>query len=110
MNAKIPEDIPEDKITHLCLHSENIGSYSKSVETIIYFVSLGNEMEGASRYMHVHSFQVTGRGQIFFDGLGGALKNKIHSLIKRSKTSGNVIAGNVSRYISNMEDMHEHWN
>ena len=57
--------------------------------------------------MYVYSFGARGRGKRFFDGLGGALKNKIHSLIKGSKTGGNNIAGATSGYISSVDDVHD---
>ena len=57
--------------------------------------------------MYVYSFGARGRGKRFFDGLGGALKNKIHILIKESKTGGNNIAGATSGYISSVDDVHD---
>ena len=56
--------------------------------------------------MHVYSFGDPGHGKGFFDGLGGALKNKIHSLIQGKKSVGDNIAGTSSGYILNVEDVH----
>ena len=57
--------------------------------------------------MYVYSFGAPGHGKGFFDGLGGALKNKIHSLIQGKKSGGDNISGTSSGYISNVEDVHD---
>ena len=57
--------------------------------------------------MYVYYFGAPGHEKGFFDGLGGALKNKIHSLIKGSKTGADKIAGTTSGYISSVEDIHD---
>ena len=36
--------------------------------------------------MYVYSFGAPGHGRGVFDGVGGAIKNKVHSLIKATKT------------------------
>ena len=62
---------------------------------------------GATNCMYVYSFGAPGHGKVFFVGLRGALKNKIHSLIKGSKTGGNIIAGTDSGYILSVKDVHD---
>jgi hypothetical protein len=57
--------------------------------------------------MYVYSFRAPGHGKGCFDGIGGALKNKIHSLIKGAKTGGDNIAGTASGYLSSIEDVHD---
>jgi len=42
-----------------------------------------------------------------FDGVGGTFKNKIHRLIKSSKTSGHGIPGVESGYIGTVDDVFE---
>ena len=100
-------DIPEGKITHLHLHSDNAGQHFKSSGAIGYFNSLILDRGGAADCMHVYSFGAPGHGKGFFDGLGGALKNKIHSLIQGKKSVGDNIAGTSSGYILNVEDVHD---
>ena len=41
--------------------------------------------------MYVYSFGAPDNGKGIFDGIGGALKNKIHSLIKGAKTVGMIL-------------------
>ena len=57
--------------------------------------------------MYVYSFGSPGHGKGFFDGLGGALKNKVYSLIQGTKSGGENIAGTSSGYILNVEDVHD---
>jgi hypothetical protein len=40
-----------------------------------------------------------------FDGVGGAIKNKVHSLIKATKTSDDSVPGVDSGYINNVTDV-----
>ena len=106
MREEFPNDIPEGKITHLHIHSDNATQHFKSCGAINYFTSLISERGGASVCCYVYSFGAPGHGKGFFDGLGGALKNKIASLIKGSKTGGDTIPGTESGYISSVEDVH----
>ena len=57
--------------------------------------------------MYVYSFEAPGHRKGFLDGLGGALKNKIYSLIQGTKSGGDNISGTSSGYISNVEDVHD---
>ena len=106
MREEFPNDIPEGKITYIYLHSNNTIRHFKSVGAIEYFTSLIRDCHGASVCMFIYSFGAPGHGKGVFDSLSGALKNKIHNLIKGSKNGGDTIAGTNSGYISNVEDMH----
>ena len=56
--------------------------------------------------MYVYSFGAPGHGKGPFDGLGGTIKNKIHSLIKATKTSNNEgVPGVDSGYINDVNDV-----
>ena len=107
MKENFDNDIPEGKITHLHQHSDNAGSHFKSTGSLEYFTSLIRDRGGATECRYVYSFGAPGHGKGFFDGLGGALKNRIHSLIKGTKTGGDTIAGTNSGYIANANDVHD---
>jgi hypothetical protein len=47
--------------------------------------------------MFIH-LEAPGHGKGFFDGLGGTLKNKMYSMIKATKSSGECIAGTENVY------------
>ena len=55
--------------------------------------------------MYVYSFGAPGHGKGVFDGVGGAIKNKVHSLIKATKTSDDGVPGVDSGYINNVTDV-----
>ena len=107
MNENFKNDIPEGKITHLHQHSDNAGQHFKSTGSIEYFTSLIRDRGGTTECMYVYSFGAPGHGKGFFDGLGGALKNRIHSLIRGTKTGGDTIPGTDSGYIANVNDVHD---
>ena len=106
MKDESANDITEGKVTHLHLHSYNAGQHFKSSGSIEYFKSTINDRGGATDCMYVYSFRDPGNRKGLFDGLCGALKNKIDNLIKGSKTGGDTISGTNSGYISNVEDVH----
>ena len=64
--------IPEGKVTHLHLQSDNAGQHFKSSDKIEYFTSLINDSGGATDYMYMYSFGAPGHRKGFFDVLGGA--------------------------------------
>ena len=72
-----------------------------------YFTSLVHGRGGAMECMYVYSFGAPGHGKGFFDSLGGALKNKIHSLIQWTKTGGDTVDGTSTGYIVNVNDVHD---
>ena len=57
--------------------------------------------------MYVYSFGAPDHGKYFFDGLNGALKNKLHGLFKESETSGDTIVGTGTGYICNVQDVYD---
>ena len=104
---EFPNDIPEGVITHLHLHSDNATQHFKSVGAIEFFTSLIRNRGGATKCRYVYSFGAPGHGKGMFDGLGGALKNKIKCLIEGSKTGGDNIPGTKLGYITCVEDVHD---
>ena len=107
MSSDFPQDLPGGKVTHLHLYSDNSGSHFKRVGSIMFFALLIKERGGTNKCMYVYSFGAPGHGTGFFDGLGGALKNKVHNLLKGPKTGGDNIAGIATGYISNVQDAHD---
>jgi hypothetical protein len=53
----------------------------------------------------VYSFGAPGHGKGVFDGVGGAIKNKVQSLIKATKTTNEGVPGVESGYINNVKDV-----
>ena len=108
MNNEFPNDIPGGKITHLHRHLDNAGQHFKSTGAIEFFTSLIRDRGGATKCSYVYSFGAPGHGKGKFDGLGGAMKNKVHSLIKGSKASNkNKIPGTESGYIKCVKDVYD---
>ena len=99
--------IPEERVTHLHLNSDNAGQHFNISGAIEYFTSLINDRGGETDCMYIYSLGAPGHGKGFFDSLGGVLKNKINTLIKGSKTGGDTSAGTNSGYISNVKDVHD---
>ena len=54
----------------------------------------------------MYSFGAPGHGKGCFDGVGGTFKNKIHQLIKSTKTSMQGIPGTTSGYIGTVEEVY----
>ena len=52
-------------------------------------------------------FRAPGHGKGVFNGLGGALKNRTHSLIRGTKTGGDTISGIDRGYIANVNDVYD---
>jgi hypothetical protein len=55
--------------------------------------------------VYVYSFGAPGHGKGVFDGVGRAIKNKVHSLIKATKTSDDGVPGVDFGYINNVTDV-----
>ena len=102
-----PQDLSEGKVMHLHLYLDNAGSYFKSVGAIKFFTLFIKERGGATKCIYVDLFGAQGCGKGFFDGLNGALKNKVHNLTKRPKTGGDSITGTATGYISNVQDIND---
>ena len=60
---------------------------------------------GPTECMNVYSFGAPDHGKGVFDGIGGAIKNKVHSLIKASKTSSEGVPGVEGGYITDVNDV-----
>ena len=89
MAEKFPNELIDGHIKMLHQHSDNAASHFKNTGALEYFTSLAMKRGGPSECMYVYSFGAPGHGKGPFDGLGGTIKNKIHSLIKAMKTSNN---------------------
>lgn len=87
MSEKFPQDLINGCIKWLHQHSDNASQHFKSTGSIEFFTSLIKEMSGPDQCMYVYSFGAPGHGKGVFDGVGGAIKNKVHSLIKATKTT-----------------------
>ena len=74
MREEFPNDIPEGKITHLHLYSDNAGQHFQSIGIIECFTSFTRGRGGATTCMYVYSFGAPGHEKGFFDGLGDALE------------------------------------
>ena len=72
MKDELSNYIPEVKVTHIHIQSDNVGRHFKGSVAIEYFKSLVNDCCGATYCMYVYSFGDPGHGKGFFDGLGGA--------------------------------------
>jgi hypothetical protein len=55
--------------------------------------------------VYVYSFGAPRHGKGVFDGVSGAIKNKVHSLIKATKTSDDGVPGVNSGYINNVTNV-----
>ena len=107
MNDNFRDDIPKGYITHLHQHSDNAAQHFKSTGALEYFTSLikkGGRNPTLCKY--VYSFGAPGHGKGCFDGVGGTFKNKIHQLIKSTKTSMQGIPGTTSGYIGTVEEVY----
>ena len=54
-----------------------------------------------------YSFEDPGHGKRYVGAIIGALKNKVHSLIKGTKSGGENIPETKSGYITPVEDVHD---
>jgi hypothetical protein len=63
------------------------------------------EQSGPTECVYLYSFGAPGHGKGVFDGVGGAIKNKVHSLIKATKTSDEGVPGVDYGYINNVTDV-----
>jgi hypothetical protein len=105
MNEHFPNDLINGQIKRLHQHSDNATQHFKSTGALEYFTSLIIERGGPGQCMYVYSFGAPGHGKGVFDGVGGTIKNKISSLIKATKTSGEGVPGVESRYITDVNDV-----
>ena len=111
MNNEFPNDIPGGKIKHLYWRSDNAGQHFKSTGAIEFFTLLIRDRGGATKCSYFYSFWAPGHGKGKFDGLGGAMKNKVHSLIKGCKAAASDKFLGKSLDISNVWKMSMmHWN
>ena len=60
---------------------------------------------GPTECMYVYSVGAPVHGKGVFDGVGGAIKNKVHSLIKASKTSSEGVPGVECGNITDVNDV-----
>ena len=109
-----PKDINKDgsipglkqgKITRFFRHSDNAGSHFKNTGAIHYFTTLIDGRGGPGVASFVYTFGAPGHGKGPFDGLGGAFKNKIASLIRSAMMNGMTIPGTNSGYINTIKDV-----
>ena len=105
MSDKFPNDLINGHIKWLHQHSDNASQHFKSTSALEYFTSLIKERGGPTECVYVYSFGAPGHGKGVFDGVGGAIKNKVHSLIKATKTSDDGVPGVDSDYINNVTDV-----
>lgn len=105
MAENFPNDLIGGKIKRLHQHSDNASQHFKSTGAIEYYTSLINARDGPKECMYVYSFGAPGHGKGVFDGVGGAIKNKVHSLIKATKTTNEGIPGVDSGYINDIKDV-----
>jgi hypothetical protein len=101
------EEFTKEVYSHVYLYSDNEGFHVKSTGAIGLFTSLIKDCGGATECNLVYSFGAPGHGKGLFDGIGGDLNNKIHSLIKGTKNNDGSIPGTKSRYIATVEDVHD---
>jgi len=105
MREEFPDDIPNKYITHLHQHSDNAAQHFKSTGALEFFTSLINKDRDPKLCKYVYSFGAPGHGKGCFDGVGGTFKNKIHQLIKSTKTSMEGIPGVDSGYIGSVDEV-----
>ncbi len=105
ISETFPNDLNNNVIQQLHQHSDNASQHFKSTGAIEYFTSLIMKRGGATKCMYVYSFGAPGHGKGVFDGIGGAIKNKVHSLIKASKTSSGGVPGVDSGYIGTVDEV-----
>ena len=72
-----------------------------------FFTSLIKDQGGATECNFVYSFGASDHGKRLFDGIGTALENNVHSLIKETKSGGDTIPRAKSGYIAPVEDVHD---
>jgi hypothetical protein len=107
MSESFPNDLINGRIKRLHQHSDNASQHFKSTGSIEFFTSLIAQRGGPGECMYVYSFGTPGHGKGVFDGVGGAIKHKVHSLIKGTKTTHEPIPGVDSGYISDAKDVFE---
>ena len=98
-----PDDIPQGNTVRLHQHLDNAGQHFKNTGALHYFTTLIIKRGGSSENAFVYSSGVPGHGKLFYDGIGGTFKNKIHYLIQSSKTSGVHTPGPDSGYINTVK-------
>ena len=81
-----PDDIPQGKIFLIRQHSDNVGQHFKNTRAINYFKTLIIKHGGPIETTFVYSLGVPGHVKGPYDRIGGIFKNRIHCLIKSSKT------------------------
>jgi hypothetical protein len=69
------------------------------------FVLMLKVNRSTTECVYVYSFGAPGHGKGVFDGVGGAIKNKVHSLIKATMTSDDGVPGVDSGHINNVTDV-----
>jgi hypothetical protein len=104
MSDKFLNDLINRHIKRLHQHSDNASQHFKSTGALKY-TSLIKEQGGPTECVYVYSFGAPGHGKGVFDGVGRAIKNKVHSLIKATKTSDDGVPGVDSGYINNVLDV-----
>ena len=107
LSEAFPNDLINGRVKRLHQHSDNASQHFKSTGSIEFFTSLIGQRGGPSECMYVYSFGAPGHGRGVFDGVGGAIKNKVHSLIKVTKTAVEPIPGVDSGYINDAKDVFE---
>lgn len=108
MQENFPNDLDDgcDFITRFHRHSDIACQHFQNTGAIESFTSLVKKHgRDASKCKYVYSFGAPGHGKGCFDGLGGTFKNKVHSLIKSTKTSGQGIPGVESGYIGSVDEV-----
>jgi hypothetical protein len=105
MSGNFPNDLINGCIKRLHQHSDNALQHFKSTGALEYFTCLIKERGGPTECVYVYSFGAPGHGKVVFDGVGVAIKNKVHSLIKATKTSDDGVPGVDYGYINNVTDV-----
>ena len=106
-SKNFPRDLIDGRVKRLHQHSDNASQHFKSTGSIEFFTSLIEQRGGPSECMYVYSFGAPGHGKGVYDGVGGAIKNKVHSLIKATKTTHEPIPGVDCGYINDVKDVFE---
>ena len=105
MKDSFPNNLINGSIKRLHQHSDNASQHFKSTGSLEYFSSLIRDRGGPTECAYVYSFGAPGHGKGVFDGVGGAIKNKVHSLIKATKTTNEGVPGVESVYINDVKDV-----
>ncbi|KAL7490471.1 hypothetical protein ACHAWT_000101 [Skeletonema menzelii] len=108
LRENFPNDFDDGckHITRFHRHSDNAAQHFKNTGAIEFFTSLINiHGRDISKCKYVYSFGAPGHGKGCFDGIGGTFKNKVHQLIKSTKSSGQGVPGVESGYIGNVDEV-----